>query len=144
LEEEQLKGAETEAQARVFVAENEPLLERATPATLHRIILHGSDIATQLSDEVVEEMNAKTSTLNTLAAAINDADTPPARIQELEEERLRVEAEHSTRQETLEGLSDLLERAITLREERDIVGAPFPTDDPDLVEGEAPDASRGF
>jgi hypothetical protein len=144
LKEEQLEGAETEAEARVFVAENEPLLERATPATLHRIIQHGSDIATQLSDEVVEEMNAKTSTLNTLAEAINDADTPPARIQELEQERMRVQAEQSTRQKTLEGLSDLLERAITLREEREIVGAPFPADDPDLVAGEEPDASRGF
>lgn len=144
MKEEQLKGAETEAEARVFVAENEPLLERATPATLHRIIQHGSEIATQLSDEVVEEMNAKTSTLNTLAAAINDADTPPARIQELEQERMRVQAEQSTRQETLEGLSDLLERAITLREEREIVGAPFPADDPDLVAGEEPDVSRGF
>jgi hypothetical protein len=144
LKEEQLKGAETEAEGRVFVAENEPLLERATPATLHRIIQHGSDIATQLSDEVVEEMNAKTSTLNTLAEAINDADTPPARIQELEQERMRVQAEQSTRQKTLEGLSDLLERAITLREEREIVGAPFPADDPDLVAGEEPDASRGF
>jgi hypothetical protein len=144
LKEEQLKGAETEAEARVFVAENEPLLERATPATLHRIIQHGSDIATQLSDEVVEEMNAKTSTLNTLAAAINDADTPPARIQELEQERMRVQAEQSTRQETLEGLSDLLERAITLREEREIVGAPFPADDLDLVAGEEPDVSHGF
>ena len=144
MKEEQLKGAETEAEARVFVAENEPLLERATPATLHRIIQHGSDIATQLSDEVVEEMNAKTSMLNTLAAAINDADTPPARIQELEQERMRVQAEQSTRQETLEGLSDLLERAITLREEREIVGAPFPADDPDLVAGEEPDVSRGF
>jgi hypothetical protein len=78
LKEEQPKGAE--AEARVFVAENEPLLERATLATLHRIILHGSDIAKQLSDEEVEEMNAKAGTLNTLAAAINDADTPPARI----------------------------------------------------------------
>jgi len=144
LKEEQLKGAETEAEARVFVAENEPLLERATPATLHRIIQHGSEIATQLSDEVVEEMNAKTSTLNTLDAAINDADTPPVRIQELQQERMRVQAEQSTRQETLVGLSDLLERAITLREEREIVGAPFPADDPDLVAGEEPDASRGF
>lgn len=144
MKEEQLKGAETEAEGRVFVAENEPLLERATPATLHRIIQHGSDIATQLSDEVVEEMNAKTSTLNTLAAAINDADTPPARIQELEQERMRVQAEQSTRQETLEGLSDLLERAITLREEREIVGAPFPADDLDLVAGEEPDVSHGF
>ena len=142
MKEEQPKGAE--AEARVFVAENEPLLERATPATLHRIILHGSDIAKQLSDEVVEEMNAKAGKLNTLAAAINDADTPPARIQELEEERMRVEAEQNTRQETLEGLSDLLERAITLREEREMVGAPFPADDPDFVADEAPDASRGF
>ena len=142
MKEEQPKGAE--AEARVFVAENEPLLERATPATLHRIIQHGSEIATQLSDEVVEEMNAKTSTLNTLDAAINDADTPPASIQELEQERIRVQAEQSTRQETLEGLSDLLERAITLREEREIVGAPFPADDPDLVAGEEPDVSRGF
>ena len=144
MKEEPLEGAETEAEARVFVAENEPLLERATPATLHRIIQHGSDIATQLSDEVVEEMNAKTSTLNTVAAAINDADTPPARIQELEQERMRVQAEQSTRQKTLEGLSDLLERAITLREEREIVGATFPADDPDLVAGEEPDASQGF
>ena len=144
MSEEQLKGAQTEAEARVFVAENEPLLERATPATLHRIILHGSDIAAQLSDEVVEDTNAKASTLNSLAAAINDADTPPARIQELEEERKRVEAGESTRQETFEGLSDLLERAITLREERETVGAPFPTDDPDLAAGEVPDVPHGF
>jgi hypothetical protein len=109
----------TEAEAQVFIAENEPLLERATPVTLHRIILHGGEIATRLSDEVVAEMNETARVLNEAADAICDDATSPTRIQELEEECMRVRAQESTKQETLEALDDVMQRAMTLRKERE-------------------------
>jgi hypothetical protein len=121
-----------EAEAQVFVAENEPLLERAAPATLHRIILHGSEIATRLSAEVVEEMESRATTLNTLAQAINNPDTPPVFIQKLEERRMALEAGESTKQDTFERLSDLIDRAITLREEREELPEMIDVPEPDI------------
>lgn len=112
----------TEAEAKAFIAENQPLLERATPATLHRIVLHGGEIATRLSDEVVVEMNEIAQATNAITDAITDDNTSPARIQELEEERIRAAAQESTKQETFEQLSDVIRRAITLRQEREVAG----------------------
>jgi hypothetical protein len=113
--------SKTEAEAQVFIAENEPLLERAAPATLHRIILHGTEIAEKLSDEVVAEMNETARVLNETAAVIRDDATSPTRIQELEEERMRVQAAllESTKKETFEALSKVIERAMMLRRERE-------------------------
>jgi hypothetical protein len=139
----------TEAEAQAFIAENESLLERASvaPATLHRIVLHGGEIATRLSDEVVAEMKEKARVLNTTAAAINDDKTPPARIQELEEERMRAQAAslESTKQETFEQLSDLIQRAITLRREREVISeAPEPEHKDIWVRVPAEQPERGF
>lgn len=117
---EQKIAQDTEAEAQAFIAENEPLLERAAPATLHRIILHGSEIASRLSDEVVAEMKDKADSLNVLADAINDSATPLAHIQRLEEKRMRVQAHESTKQQTFEALSGVIQRAITLRQEREV------------------------
>jgi hypothetical protein len=116
---EKVDQGKTEAEAQVFIAENEPLLERATPATLHRIILHGEEIAGRLSGEVVAEMNEEMRVLNEAADAINDDATPPARIQELEEERMRVQAQESTKRETFGQLDHVIQRATTLRRERE-------------------------
>lgn len=148
-----LKQSETEAKARVFVAENEPLLERATPATLHRMILHGSEIATNLSGEVVEVISSHEAATRELTEALNDPKTPPARIQGLEEELVRLGSDKGAngqgKQEVFDNLVVLLDRAITLRQEREVlptledrvIPTPHKTDE---VVQETEQPKRGF
>jgi hypothetical protein len=100
------------------VAENEPLLDRATSATLQRIVVHGGGIASTLSKEVVAEMEARAAAINAATAAINHPKTPPARLQELEEQRIKAENKESSKRETFEELNDFLERTIALHSER--------------------------
>jgi hypothetical protein len=66
----------------------------------------------------VAEMEARATAINAASAAINHPKTSPARIQELEEQRIKAQGEESSKRETFEELSDLLERAIALRRER--------------------------
>lgn len=141
-----VKESETEARAQAFVAENEPLLARASAPTLGRIILHGGEIATALSEEVVAEMEERSTVLNGLAGSINDPDTPPAQIQEYEEVRARLEAQQSTKQETFESLSSLMERAIDLKHEREEILVAPDSPDPNIPMFTKPrhEAKRGF
>jgi hypothetical protein len=138
---EKVAQEKTEAEAQAFIAENEPLLERAAPVTLHRIILHGEEIATRLSDEVVAEMNEKARVINATADAIRNDATSPARIQELEEERMRVQAQKSTKQDTFEQLSKVIEHAMMLRREREAISE---FDGPVFVTKPPEQPRRGF
>lgn len=111
-----IAGRSTEREAREFIAENEPLLPDARQSTLGHIIVQGSEIATRLSDEIVAEMDERTKAANELEAAIRDPKTKPKRLHVLETRHSALEggARKSTKDETFDRLSGVLERAIAL------------------------------
>jgi hypothetical protein len=121
------RSSAIETEAKQFIEENELLLDSgfgsteagtlATSEILGRIVVHGGEIANNLSAEIVYEIDERVRATNTVTDAIKDPHTSPARIKKLEDERTRIaiSQESSTKQATFEQLSSLIERAIELR-----------------------------
>ena len=104
---------------RGFIEENEPLLAEASSTTLERVFVHGANIFTTISDEVIEGTQLATAAKNALAAAIRNPATPPRRLHELDVEEKRASEVYEARTAASQQLNDFLGRVKNLLPEQE-------------------------
>ena len=108
-----------EREARGFVQENESVLREGGRAALQRVFVHGANIFTALSEEVVEAADRAASAKYALADAIRNPATPARRLQELETEEARASRVYEARLAASRELDDFLKRVRALLPEED-------------------------
>ena len=114
--------SEAEEQAERFISENEPLLEEGGPSALGRVITHGANIATALSNETIQLSDELVAATNELAAAIGDPQTSPSSIDALEKRRAELRPIYDRKAAAFDRFSAFMDRVQAAYHERASTG----------------------
>lgn len=102
--------SDVEREAQEFIDENEDLLDEGGYATLQKVFIHASSIATELSAETVDVTNRLAAAQRAVNEGVQGPTMRPRRLFELERERDRLEPTYERKKRAWDDFSDFVER----------------------------------
>lgn len=102
--------SEVEREAQEFIDDNEDLLDEGGYATLQKVLMHASRIATDLSLETVHVTNRLTAAQRAVNEGVQNPTMRPRRLFELERERDRLEPIYERKKRAWDDFSAFIER----------------------------------